>query len=266
VLEASHEDGGVEDAPGPEIEEVHALDATGERERADPLRHKRMLIARERDSVDADPPRAGVLEERPPAAAHVEDLHARLEPEGVERVLELSGLGGREIIVRARVEAVRVGARAIQPCEEEVGRTVIVMRDRAPAEPAAIDQPAQPPEQLAQPRGRFVCEVVRHEDHVLEGSLDVDPLVEIGLGEGQVVAVEERLDRAGVPKPDARAILSADGDRLDAGRLDHEARSSFRQALREVAQLLCAIRIHVGPFSRIRLASAGAHGTACRAG
>src|SRR5262249_54914648 len=100
----------------------------------------------------------------------------------------------------------------------------------------------------------------------LEGSLDVDPLVEIGLGEGQVVAVEERLDRAGVSKPDARAILSADGDRVDAGRLDQEARSSLRQALREVAQVLCAIRIHVGPVSRVRLASAGAHGTACRAG
>jgi len=80
MLQAAHEHGAVEGAAGAVVEEVHALDAAGKALRTDPLRHEIMLVARQRDTLHADPPGAGVLQEGAPAAAHVEDLHARLEP------------------------------------------------------------------------------------------------------------------------------------------------------------------------------------------
>jgi len=121
-----------------------------------------------------------------------------------------------------------------------------VVRDGAPVEPAAVEQEAQPPEQLAQAGRRLVDQVIGHLDHVLETSLDVDPLVEERLGERHVVAGEQRIERAGVAKDDARAIrIGADEDPRHAGRLHGEIRPGLGDPFRKGVQSLDPIRTRV---------------------
>ena len=196
------------------------------------------------------PAGAGVLEEGAPAAAHVEDFHARLEAEHVDRMLELAGLRGGRVVVRRGVEAVRVGTRRVQPGQEEVGRPVVVVRDGALVEAATVEQEAQPPEPLAHPGRRLVGEVVGDLDHVLEAAGDVDRARGGRPPRAACGAAEQRVERAAVPEDDARPRgIGADLHRLDAGRFHREARPGRRHALREGAQPSCPIPVHAEPAS-----------------
>ena len=191
VLEAPHEDRAREGLLRPEVEEVDARDAARQAPLADQGFDEAALRLGEGEAVHADAAQARVLEEGSPADAHVEHVHARLQLEGVEGELELARLGLRGVVVRRLVEAVGVGAPALEPGQEELGRAVVVGGDRG-AVPAAAGKPETQGEEQAPRRGRLEVEERDHLQRLAPVAAHLELFVEVGLGEREGIAAGER--------------------------------------------------------------------------
>jgi len=185
VLEAAHEDGAVEPAARSIVEEVHLLHAAGQLLLANQVTDEALLLARERDRMHVDAAEPRILQERPPAAAHVEDARARLECERIDRVLELAGLGRCCRVFWRGIEAVRIGTPTLEPGQKEASWTVVMKADRVAIQPAPVLK------QQSQRQPEPFCGARAGSDHVGElhdlqqVAFDVDLPAQVGFGQAQ---------------------------------------------------------------------------------
>src|SRR5215472_17016305 len=149
---------------------------------------------------------ARVLDKAAPPAPHVKHVHARAQPERLDRMLHLPSHGAVERIALAQIETVRVAAPAPEPGEKELCGSVVVERDGVPFVPEAIRQ------DLAQTERDLL------EEACVQGKIpgclqgldeipqDVDPSFEEGLGKAEMVTPQERTERVPGVEDDASGV------------------------------------------------------------
>ena len=179
----------------------------------DPLAGELELVLRQ---GHAEHPGAMVLRrvdrQGAPAAADVEQAHARAQPQLATHMLELGLLGLRQGFVASREIGAGIDHRRIEPARIEVVGDVVVILDRLAVRTAGVLR--DPVGQAAEPAVLvgIVGQGGRHVDDVLDVTFDV----ELALDEGGAEGIEAGIDQT----PGRRHVAQRDGDHRIIAQVD----------------------------------------------
>ena len=102
----------------------------------------------------------------------------------------------------------------------------------------AVEREAEPYQRSTERGGVIEIQVVGHEQRLAKVALDIEFLMEVSLGEREMVAAQQRVDRSGRVEDDARALrVVADRDHIAVRGLDGEVRAGGGHARRDRGQL-----------------------------
>ena len=169
----------------------------------------------------------GVLDQRPPAAADVQQTFARPQPQLAADVIHLAFLGRLQVVVGSEKIDAGVEHPAVEPQTNEVVGKVVVVADSLAvafqrmfwaieldgllsvvARPALFGKAEQHhrPSHLI-PHGALLGDEMGDEaEQSVDGALDVEVVVGVGLGEGGAVGQPEHLAQGAGVLQDQREV------------------------------------------------------------
>jgi hypothetical protein len=224
--------------------EVLPLDQLGEV----PLR-----LLRQGQRGDLDAALRRVLDERAPPTADLQHVVARTQPKRLGGQLHLPGHRVFQRLVLVGEHALGVAAvPGVQEGQEELGVLVVVVRDRPPV---VLGPPAhQRGDELRQPRDRVeVLEELAHLQRRHEVTVDVEPALQVGHRDAELVETGQRLGAAAVPYRDGEGRFPGPEEvrRLPG---DHRERrpwpgreEALVPALQRADEIMCRHGVNVAP-------------------
>jgi len=163
------------------------------------------------DSVsrsDLDTLLAGVLDEGAPTAADLKHMVARLHADGLDRDVHLAGHRVFDRLVVIGKDTLGVAPVAfVEEGQEELGVFVVMVRDRPPV--ALLTSADQGRNEIRDPCDRMeVAEERAHLERGGEIAVHVQPTVEIGDGDAELIQAAERLGASSVLDPDGERRIA----------------------------------------------------------